>query len=74
MNNSMPCSILSPVDVMNRGLGYIKMEQKEWAKMSAHDKMEDFKAHFSSSSHLIADIWYDFHNSKSLRLSSKQRG
>jgi hypothetical protein len=38
----MPSSILSPLDVMTRGLGYLGIGQEERAKMSSYKKAEDF--------------------------------
>ena len=55
---AMP-SILSPSDVMQKGLGYIGIGREQQAKMSLKVKVEDFKAHYGSSPLVIANIWYD---------------
>jgi hypothetical protein len=47
---------------MTRGLGYLGISQEECAKMSAYEKAEDFRAHYGSSLLVIANMWYDFHN------------
>jgi hypothetical protein len=52
-------SILSPIDVMGMGLAYIGVSREQQAKMSAHNMVEDFNAHFGSSPLVIASIWYD---------------
>ena len=52
-------SILSPSDVMQKGLGYIGIGREQQAKMSLKVKVEDFKAHYGSSPLVIANIWYD---------------
>jgi hypothetical protein len=57
-STAMP-SILSPSDVMQKGLGYIGIGQEQQAKMSLKVKVEDFKAHYGSSPLVIADIWHD---------------
>jgi hypothetical protein len=57
-STAMP-SILSPSDVMKKGLGYIGIGKEQQAKMSLKVKVEDFKAHYGSSPLVIADIWHD---------------
>jgi hypothetical protein len=67
-------SILSPSDVMQKGLGYIGIGRGQQAKMSLKAKVEDFKAHYGSSPLVIADIWHDLcHNSiEAARLEEKE--
>ena len=70
---AMP-SILSPSDVMQKGLGYIGIGREQQAKMSLKVKVEDFKAHYGSSPLVIADIWHDLcHTSiEEARLEEKE--
>jgi hypothetical protein len=57
--------ILSPSDVLQKGLGYIGVDQELQAKMSLDRKAESFKAHFGSSPLVIAYIWNDLCNNES---------
>jgi predicted GIY-YIG superfamily endonuclease len=68
-------SILSPLDVMTRGLGYIGISQEEQARMLDHDKVEDFKAHNGSSPLVIAAIWHDLQDTsiKEAKLEKEEK-
>ena len=52
-------SILSPIDVMRMGLGYVGIDQEQQAKMSVQDKVDKFKAHFGSPPLVITSMWHD---------------
>ena len=57
--DDMHISILSPIDVMGRGLHYVGIYREQQAKLSMQKKVDDFKSHYSSSPLVIADIWFD---------------
>lgn len=44
---------------MERALAYVGVGKDEHNKMSAQDKIDEFKAHFGSHPLVIANIWYD---------------
>ena len=60
---------------MTRGLGYIGISQEEQARMSDHDKVEDFKAHYGSSPLVIAAIWHDLQDTsiKEAKLEKEEK-
>ena len=52
------CSLLlTPSDVLFRGLGHLKVHVSEYA--SVKTKTEHFKAHFGCSTRAIAALWHD---------------
>jgi len=67
--------LLSPSDVMKKGLGYIGIGREQQAKLSLKAKVDDFKAHYGSSPLVIADIWHDLcHTSVAeARLEEKEK-
>lgn len=57
--NDMSSSILSPMDVMKRGLGYVGIGREQQARLSVKDKASEFQSHYGSSPLNVADIWFD---------------
>ena len=49
--------ILSPQDVLDRGLKYLKLDRQH--NQSKERKVQQFQQHYGSSPLVIACIWYD---------------
>jgi hypothetical protein len=52
-------SILTPTDVMYRGLQYCGLEYGQQKAVTLRRKVEQFKAHYGSSPLVVANIWSD---------------
>ncbi len=54
-----PLSILSPIDVLRKGLGYVGIGLEEQDRLSLQGKADEFQSHYGSSPLVVADIWFD---------------
>jgi hypothetical protein len=55
----MSCSLLSPLDVLKKGLGYVGIGRVQQARLSGEEQNNEFKAHYGSPPLVLAAIWYD---------------
>jgi hypothetical protein len=51
--------ILTPIDLMWRGLQYCGIELGQQKTMTLDKKVSEFKAHYGSSPFVVANIWSD---------------
>ena len=60
--DDMPFSILSPINVMGRGLHYVGIYKEQQAKLTMQKKVGELKSHYSSLPLVLANIWFDLCN------------
>lgn len=55
----MPFYIYTPPQILRIGLKLLKVDPKKLSKQKHSSKIEDFKGHYGTEPHVLAQIWED---------------